>query len=166
MSELANRIARRWCSETRQGADLEIAVANLAALIDKELAATSAYQAGLERGAAECREIEKRIVERTDDSEDYRAAKVLAVRACISRILALVTTPQPALVEGWRDIATAPKDDDWHMVARFKDGVLLWWERARWSRKRSQWRSHGGPCEPTHYLPLPAPPISTKENGK
>src|SRR5687768_13846955 len=59
----------------------------------------------------------------------------------------------------WQPIETAPKDGDWKVVARFDRAELRWWERARWNTKWSQWRTHGGVAEPTHWLPFPDPPV-------
>jgi hypothetical protein len=79
----------------------------------------------------------------------------------VMRVLrkALAAAP-PA--QGWRDIATAPKDVT----------VLLWWPH--WHRYpcigrfvRNRWESEiavsdDGPA-PTHWLPLPAPPLAAQE---
>lgn len=62
----------------------------------------------------------------------------------------------------WQNIETAPKDGCWHPVAHFRNGTMSWWERAYWQSKRSQWRTHGGIVEPTHWISLPDPPEETQ----
>lgn len=56
---------------------------------------------------------------------------------------------------GWMDIAGAPKDGTWQVVARLDGDRKTWWERAIWSKRSRDWKTSGGYCIPTHYLPLP-----------
>jgi hypothetical protein len=72
------------------------------------------------------------------------------------------TTVSERQGEGWQDIATAPKDGShvllfWQEVSRWP--VVGWWF-APWD----QWRAGNYYCgktmgKPTHWMPLPAPPI-------
>lgn len=51
----------------------------------------------------------------------------------------------------WQPIETAPHDEGYYqLVARFEDGKLLWWEKAK-PYQGSQWKSRGGIVEPTHW---------------
>ncbi len=79
----------------------------------------------------------------------------------------LAASPQPPVVEGWRDIASAPRDGT---------QVLLWqphWEAmqtAVWfndGHNRPGWLTMDGGevIKPSHYRPLPAPP-SAPEAGR
>lgn len=61
----------------------------------------------------------------------------------------------------WRLIETAPKDGSDVLIARLNDSGVIWWSKAQWSRKWSQWRFHGNVFEPSHFLPLPAPPTES-----
>lgn len=56
----------------------------------------------------------------------------------------------------WHTIGSAPLDYSWQVVAKFTDaGQRLWWERARWNVRAGAWKTAGGACNPTHWLPLP-----------
>lgn len=71
----------------------------------------------------------------------------------------------PPKTEGWRPIETAPRDgtrvDLWQQGHRFTDA--FWDEGEEWWCIDSRY-SDGEPCplavspEPTHWMPLPAPP--------
>lgn len=76
---------------------------------------------------------------------------------CMTHVLLGVFRTLPDIAQ-WLPIEFAPKDGTWQVVARLNSDLVtpIWWERAAWIPKRSQWSSSGGVCEPTHYLPLPA----------
>jgi len=65
----------------------------------------------------------------------------------------------------WRDIATAPRDGTPIILARAGGG---WWPRSGWwSQTFSQWvvreNDEGATSlllDPTHWQPLPGPPVS------
>lgn len=91
---------------------------------------------------------------------------------------------------GWQDISTAPKDGTsvlmaWSAIAIPEDGprwfqTVGWWddrfecyaEKAGEFLYRSAWTdgqvgSYGEAreLEPTHWMPLPAPPLPTEKEG-
>lgn len=66
-------------------------------------------------------------------------------RADLSRVQTGLT------VEAWQPIETAPRDEGYYqLVARFEDGKLLWWEKAK-PVGDSNWKSRGGYVVPTHW---------------
>ncbi len=78
----------------------------------------------------------------------------------------LAASPQPPVVEGWRDIASAPKDGTFVLIRDSEVRALASWQRDRWfgidelglaydSRQYHQ----PGP-QPSHWQPLPAPPAA------
>lgn len=105
-----------------------------------------------------------------------------------------VLAQQGRLLEGWRDIATAPKPERGRRVvvdlwcvaddvesAKFyfgstcsgvKDQMLwqgrvsdVYWFDGAW-RPATGLRMHGLTVTPTHWKPLPSPPVSHAEKGK
>ena len=65
----------------------------------------------------------------------------------------------------WQPIETAPKVED-HDGLYFRNKILVWspsgwWEIVYWCGATSQWRSYlgHGKRNPTHWMPLPDPPI-------
>lgn len=56
-----------------------------------------------------------------------------------------------ALRQGWRDIASAPKDGRWILLGSYASRCMGYWD--------DDWRDQRGDMRgPTHWMPLPAPP--------
>lgn len=86
----------------------------------------------------------------------------------------LLASPPAPVSEGWRDIASAPKDGTWvllcqdQMVAiakRVSDvgETLIASKKPYWEKyDHSYWDVYGaeGIYDPTHWMPLPAPPAA------
>lgn len=81
-----------------------------------------------------------------------------------------------ALAEMWRPIDEAPKDGRYIIAGRFRDSALKWVRHSRrMTCDEAAERDGGEPedyddgwtdgddeddyCEPTHFMPLPAPPM-------
>lgn len=76
----------------------------------------------------------------------------------------------------WQPIETAPKDGQYIIAGRFRNGdELCWVKHSRWMAAQEIAEFEGGdeedyeaawadgedagePCYPTHWMPLPAPP--------
>jgi hypothetical protein len=73
---------------------------------------------------------------------------------------------QERTADGWQDIASAPKDDSEFLAGLWWEGV--WFQRITHEENPSGphdsrgWnhRNGGFPARPTHWRPLPAPPIA------
>lgn len=80
----------------------------------------------------------------------------------IAAIAAIISAAAPTF--GWCDIATAPQDGSWQLIARLDaSGNVLWWWKALF--RAGAWRpAGGGVMEPSHYLPLP--PVKSQSAGK
>jgi hypothetical protein len=86
--------------------------------------------------------------------------------ASAHEVLALLATPAPAAGTTWQPIETAPKDEtpilgfvpSYH---RGKGGisVILWMEGAWYDGRAFE-------TEPTHWMPLPAPPALSRNDGE
>lgn len=83
-----------------------------------------------------------------------------ATEADVSEILADIIQAE---LPGWLPIELAPKAGSWQVVANFAHTKMRWWQRARFIR--GCWRSEGGVCVPTHYLPLP-PSKEAEDSGE
>lgn len=57
----------------------------------------------------------------------------------------------------WRSIDTAPRDNTWQLVAKVEGSEVVWWHRAKYSPKYTNcaWKTQGGWCVPTHWMPVP-----------
>lgn len=102
-------------------------------------------------------------------------SSVQIARAALSR-----TDP---VAEGeWQDIESAPKDGQFILVARFRDGdEFCWAKHSRWITAEELADNDGlgdpddfeagwtdgneddEPCYPTHWRPLPAPPKTPEQ---
>jgi hypothetical protein len=60
-------------------------------------------------------------------------------------------------VNDWQPIETAPRDKQYHVVAKIENGKMAWWHRAKFVGGAG-WKYRTGWCVPTHWLPLPGPP--------
>jgi len=88
-------------------------------------------------------------------------------RRCADRILAALA--HSAVPEGWQDIASAPKDGRLILVATEgqKVGSPAWTGMycAYWNNAEHLWLFHrsGYVPNPTHWMPLPKPPVAAAE---
>ena len=83
----------------------------------------------------------------------------------LARLLKLAGA-DPVPVCQWREIATAPKDADLILLYQAGEGVRAgYWDtitdpdRPHWFSPESQLIT-GGQVQPTHWMPLPAPPVA------
>jgi hypothetical protein len=78
-------------------------------------------------------------------------------------------------VSGWRPIETAPVEPfdaaSWYMNA--SPSVLVWQGSycviatyGYTKQGKGRWRDHRGNIEPTHWMPLPAPPERSRQSLK
>jgi hypothetical protein len=66
----------------------------------------------------------------------------------------------------WQPIETAPRDGTrilvWPAWGATTQGsraeIVLWTERPRGGFRWEMWSGHKIPCDPTHWMPLPASP--------
>lgn len=71
----------------------------------------------------------------------------------------------PTTAQGWQPIDTAPKGKTQIIVARIVDGRVWWCRDCKWSDKWQNWNDNVEPAgldNPTHWMPLPAPPVDPK----
>lgn len=69
---------------------------------------------------------------------------------------------------GWRDISTAPKDGTPFLAWEDSDrGPFKCWWRDEWPKREAYWMDYNdSEPNPTHWMPLPAPPIrSARDRG-
>lgn len=86
------------------------------------------------------------------------------LRLLLDELMAAGADPVP--VCRWREIATAPKDADLILLYQAGEGVRAgYWDtitdpdRPHWFSPESQLIT-GGQVQPTHWMPLPAPPVA------
>lgn len=86
-----------------------------------------------------------------DEASDLRAAAAL-IRELVGK-------------EKWQPIETAPKDGT-HVLGYFKTGTTYretWWSEKQAADHGMGWLfSQNGLTQPTHWRPLPAPPVEAK----
>ncbi len=106
------------------------------------------------RGDAQaCREL-------ADDEFDARKERALRVAAlnrdtCAAELEALLSvSPQE---NGWQDISTAPKDGT--QILAFDEGLILVTQWVELEGVDGWWDSGKIDPPPTHWMPLPAPPV-------
>jgi hypothetical protein len=89
------------------------------------------------------------IREVIDDLREWgETDKQLAARA--DQLTRAIGTAQ----EGWRDIASAPRDGTAILVSTFGRQIdIATWDGAVWKDY-----AHGEPCAAIHWMPLPTPP--------
>lgn len=122
---------------------------------------TSTYQAGLERGAAECDKLEsvylakeKSAVAQADGSTaGYFDGKAAAASELGEAIRSLITASQPTPVEGWQPIASAPKG----AVSVLLGSVDCEIVETGYAEFTESLCTEGH--KPNRWQPLPAPPI-------
>lgn len=105
----------------------------------------------------------ERVREALERIRDFPYVGVQASHAIVSiardGLDALAALPQ-AQADGWQDIASAPKLDGKHLLL-FGDGPgwMQCTHVGHW-RDETGWRDwSGNPAFPTHWRPLPAPPV-------
>ena len=82
-------------------------------------------------------------------------------------VVDLKTGATSAAMHGWQPIESAPRNEEWCVVGRIRDGKLLWWYRAMfWRGGWHTSRSYDTRIVPSHYLPLPDPScLSISDRG-
>lgn len=126
---------------------------------DKEtaIAAWNRRTSSPQVGDAEREELAREV-----DSWAGRAAFGRKVAAKRRRIAALLRAPAPQPQDdGWRDISAAPKDGRRVMVCNDESPDDM--DTASWFE--DGWYSADGLQHPTHWRPLPAPPVRKDGDG-
>jgi len=90
----------------------------------------------------------------------YAPEDAAGIEKCADAILRLLSVPS-VLPEGWRPIESAPKDGT--RVIAVQDGlepeIQYWHVRVGWVNDGDHYR------DPTHWKPLPPPPVSAAPLG-
>lgn len=76
------------------------------------------------------------------------------VTELVTEVLAAL---EPAPVQGWQPMETAPREDCKDALLATNEGVQIGW----WSAQNECWLTYEGKYtwgDPTHWMPLPAPP--------